>query len=176
MAGRDVCGGRFQLDIIRSGKRWWVPFSIRLERSGANISYRGSAIRNQWPSATGTLWSAASARDTIFRGMCLLFASWCLVADICCRPAHPRTRPRHYSSRYKGHVKLDTSGGSSSAGRASVCGTECRGFKSRLPPQLLPNRLPYLASSLIEGQTSRRSLTTAILLFHLIFPKYPVCG
>jgi hypothetical protein len=27
-------------------------------------------------------------------------------------------------------------GGSSSAGRASVCGTECRGFKSRLPPQI----------------------------------------
>ena len=29
-------------------------------------------------------------------------------------------------------------GGSSSAGRASVCGTECRGFKSRLPPQTSP--------------------------------------
>ena len=33
------------------------------------------------------------------------------------------------------HVKLLASGGSSSAGRASVCGTECRGFKPRLPPQ-----------------------------------------
>jgi hypothetical protein len=32
------------------------------------------------------------------------------------------------------HGKLDPSGGSSSAGRASVCGTECRGFKPRLPP------------------------------------------
>src|SRR5579863_8311853 len=28
-----------------------------------------------------------------------------------------------------------TGGGSSSAGRASVCGTECRGFEPRLPPQ-----------------------------------------
>src|SRR3979490_452478 len=33
------------------------------------------------------------------------------------------------------HGKLIPSGGSSSAGRASVCGTECRGFKPRLPPQ-----------------------------------------
>ena len=33
-------------------------------------------------------------------------------------------------------AKLGPCGGSSSAGRASVCGTECRGFKSRLPPQL----------------------------------------
>jgi hypothetical protein len=34
------------------------------------------------------------------------------------------------------HAKLRSSGGSSSAGRASVCGTECRGFDPRLPPQL----------------------------------------
>jgi hypothetical protein len=33
------------------------------------------------------------------------------------------------------HAKLLASGGSSSAGRASVCGTECRGFNPRLPPQ-----------------------------------------
>jgi hypothetical protein len=33
------------------------------------------------------------------------------------------------------HVKLLPCGGSSSAGRASVCGTECRGFNPRLPPQ-----------------------------------------
>jgi hypothetical protein len=32
--------------------------------------------------------------------------------------------------------KLAGNGGSSSAGRASVCGTECRGFNPRLPPQL----------------------------------------
>jgi hypothetical protein len=38
------------------------------------------------------------------------------------------------------HGKLDFSGGSSSVGRASVCGTECRGFKPRLPPQLLTSR------------------------------------
>jgi hypothetical protein len=31
-------------------------------------------------------------------------------------------------------------GGSSSAGRASVCGTECRGFNPRLPPQF-PNTI-----------------------------------
>src|SRR5215470_14361552 len=37
--------------------------------------------------------------------------------------------------RRKGHGKLKRCGGSSSAGRASDCGSECRGFKSRLPPQ-----------------------------------------
>ena len=36
------------------------------------------------------------------------------------------------------HAKLHICGGSSSAGRASVCGTECRGFNPRLPPQIAP--------------------------------------
>jgi hypothetical protein len=36
------------------------------------------------------------------------------------------------------HAKLLASGGSSSAGRASVCGTECRGFNPRLPPHNSP--------------------------------------
>ena len=49
-----------------------------------------------------------------------------------------RARPDPSSAAPPRHGKLDTSGGSSSAGRASVCGTECRGFNPRLPPQL-PN-------------------------------------
>jgi hypothetical protein len=44
-------------------------------------------------------------------------------------------RPLSFATPLR-HGKLDASGGSSSAGRASVCGTECRGFKPRLPPQL----------------------------------------
>jgi hypothetical protein len=45
-------------------------------------------------------------------------------------------------------------GGSSSAGRASVCGTECRGFNPRLPPHFpkyndsLSAALPALVESL----------------------------
>ena len=64
----------------------------------------------------GTLWNAAASRCVsvelfvpIYRPksclgqakLCLLFVSWCLVTDICCRPARHRARSRHYSSHYK---------------------------------------------------------------------------
>ena len=52
-----------------------------------------------------------------------------------CNETPGRGRPRSFATRFR-HGKLFTSGGSSSAGRASVCGTECRGFNPRLPPQL----------------------------------------
>src|SRR6266403_2190480 len=54
------------------------------------------------------------------------------------------------------HGKLARSGGSSSAGRASVCGTECRGFKPRLPPQL-----PF-----ISHRTRLRPSTASHWLYH----------
>ena len=38
-------------------------------------------------------------------------------------------------------VNWNHDGGSSSVGRASDCGSECRGFKSRLPPQLRASKM-----------------------------------
>ena len=46
-----------------------------------------------------------------------------------------------------------SSGGSSSAGRASVCGTECRGFNPRLPPP--PFQWPTSAELLQLRNTNR---------------------
>ncbi len=48
------------------------------------------------------------------------------------RPAFSRAFP---SSKSSVNYVQSIGGGSSSAGRASVCGTECRGFEPRLPPQ-----------------------------------------
>ena len=45
------------------------------------------------------------------------------------------------------HAKLHICGGSSSAGRASVCGTECRGFNPRLPPQIVPGSVGSCCAS-----------------------------
>src|SRR5882724_10976235 len=48
------------------------------------------------------------------------------------------------------HAKLNPCGGSSSAGRASVCGTECRGFNPRLPPQTSINfHLPFRPRAIV---------------------------
>lgn len=64
----------------------------------------------------------------------LVACRWFLIADILLPPP-----PNQFAARFPvllGHAKLTTSGGSSSVGRASVCGTESRGFKSHLPPQI----------------------------------------
>ena len=64
-----------------------------------------------------------------------------------------------FSIRFS-HAKLLASGGSSSAGRASVCGTECRGFNPRLPPQLphSSHRPPlHLGATFRLGKCSSRT-------------------
>ena len=58
-----------------------------------------------------------------------------LISDNTYPFASPATQVKARFLAFRGHAKLTTSGGSSSAGRASVCGTESRGFKSHLPPQ-----------------------------------------
>src|SRR5882724_2161341 len=60
--------------------------------------------------------------------------------------AAPQNRSDRVFWAVKCRGKLRTSGGSSSAGRAPVCGTGCRGFNPRLPPQLDFFPLPFQIS------------------------------
>ena len=46
-------------------------------------------------------------------------------------------------------------GGSSSAGRASVCGTECRGFNPRLPPQFSKHKKSTFSNVESAGGNTR---------------------
>ena len=70
--------------------------------------------------------------------------------------AAPQNRSDRVFWAVKCRGKLRTSGGSSSAGRAPVCGTGCRGFNPRLPPHPYePAELQKLFASMDEEETVR---------------------
>src|SRR6266705_4612614 len=70
--------------------------------------------------------------------------------------AAPQNRSDRVFWAVKCRGKLRTSGGSSSAGRAPVCCTGCRGFNPRLPPHPYePAELQKLFASMDEEETVR---------------------
>src|SRR6516225_3724787 len=68
---------------------------------------------------------------------------------LCCWPIVNPAEGVHAFPTLSARAKLTIYGGSSSAGRASDCGSECRGFKSHLPPQ--SSRLKIGALVLFKG-------------------------
>src|SRR6516165_6778422 len=58
---------------------------------------------------------------------------------LCCWPIVNPAEGVHAFPTLSARAKLTIYGGSSSAGRASDCGSECRGFKSHLPPHTFPS-------------------------------------
>ena len=67
-----------------------------------------------------------------------------------------RVRMRRLFFPVAARAKLTFYGGSSSAGRASDCGSECRGFKSHLPPQNLETGSALEALPLPKVVTNRQ--------------------
>src|SRR5215472_15638641 len=73
-------------------------------------------------------------------------------------------------------LRIFHSGGSSSAGRASDCGSECRGFKSHLPPQFF--KIHCYERARTPAEIKRLTTRTAIFMLggaprtHEFLPEY----
>src|SRR5882762_489707 len=134
--GNDIQG---HADLSRAHGKFCVAFELAnlLSQSIAQSSFRAPAKfrkRARYPDS-GAAGRRASPRPS------RMSSEWKRNKEEIAKlerlvPASRRLTGTHPpSTATPQHGKLGKSGGSSSAGRASVCGTECRGFKPRLPPQ-----------------------------------------